>query len=135
MTRSGKPETEALCFLQCIAGCDGDALRLASARSAVPPDALLRRLADACAAPELALEVWRVQDDLSTITHHFSAKARNRALRGDIITMTRIVERAARALLVRADLSAADFEVLYAPFADLVPMSSPRRPGKSSPAE
>ena len=72
------------------------------------------------------LAVWRLRDDVDTVLFRFESAEGRRLLRRQVtLPQIRLVtERAARALLVRSALAVAVFDILYAPFASVIPVVS-----------
>ena len=120
--------SEAALFLVRIADCSFDTWRAAALQGRqADVRAALTTLLALCARPEHALDDWSLRDDLRTVAHRFEMRATAaRAQPQELIALIGITENAARALLVRRELPDEHFSVLYAQFAELVPLASVR---------
>ena len=120
--------SESFHFLSRITGCSFPVWR-AAAREGLRGEvgAALVMLVALCSCPEYALDDWRVRDDLRTVAHHFAMFATPaRVPPRELFALMGVTENAARALLVRPALAVEHFSLLYAPFAELVPLTSLR---------
>ena len=95
-----------------------------------PSDASLSTLQSLIGKTGQQVAAWCVADEVETAAHlafrYSAGDARTIARKSSAI---RAAERAALALLLRSDLSAEEFERLYRPWRDLIPLRDLGQPG------
>ena len=127
-SRGYHESSEAALFLGRITHCSFDVWRAAALKGLrCDVSVALAMLVALCMRPEHTFDDWRLSDDLRTVAHHFEMFATPAHVPPrELFALIGVTENAARALLVRKELANEHFSVLYAPFAELVPITSLR---------
>src|SRR6266542_4279622 len=120
--RSGGEVGEFIDRLALLRRSDWIAALLSSQDS--PGAASLQHLESVIAQTRRQIDAWSAADGVETAAHiAFGCSDKDARFLADKAAAIQTAERTALALLVRADLSPDEFERLYRPFKDLIPLT------------